>query len=565
MSKKLTPTQQRYSAQEREMLAIVYSLRQWRCWLEGAEITVLSDHHSLQSFRTKAEQPARMLRFLDTIEHFNVTIKYRKGKQNVLADWLSRPSASQTVYPVEEGEGDELDQDGNGHRNEEEPLERVDQVNWVDLIAVYEYLSAQEPLPPRLTPQFVQEHFIVNQERLYLVEKDHNNPEGPPILRMVPTSYTAAVETAARIHNSGHVSIGTIRRRMARYWHPQQELAYSEAYRTCQHCQLMQKHDPTPQGLTPIPPVPPLRRWAIDHTGPMTIGNAIRSEYLLNAVEYASDWAEGVWVPSTSSEYTIQFLEFLFDRFGKPAEIISDNAATLGSSAQLNAFLARNGVKLIKTTPYHPRTNGKVEQLNGRLKRLLTAWFAIPGNTDKHKGLRWALRTYNTTIHDTRYSPFFLLYGTVPKDQQPYEAFLTYEREPSPEEKTRHAQELASQEDRKTALRYTQSARYTRDVTRARLQESKAQFRTYAVGDWVLRVRQRRHKLEPFYDGPWQITQVYANHTYSLQSPGGVHIHNRYNAELLFPAYVRDGHPVASLWYASRPLLMADRRRQLEV
>lgn len=41
-----------------------------------------------------------------------------------------------------------------------------------------------------------------------------------------------------------------------------------------------------------------------------------------------------------------------------------------------------------------------------------------------------------------------------------------------------------------------------RDRTRVNLQEKKALMRIYTPGDWVLRVRQRKHKFEPFYDGP---------------------------------------------------------------
>lgn len=100
-SHKLTPTQSRYSAQEREMLAIVHALQTWRYWVEGAlSIVVRTDHESLSTVRTKPDLPGRMLRFLDIVEHFNPTILYRKGSQNVVPDWLSRPSAVERVFPA---------------------------------------------------------------------------------------------------------------------------------------------------------------------------------------------------------------------------------------------------------------------------------------------------------------------------------------------------------------------------------------------------------------------------------------------------------------------------------
>ena len=52
-SKKLTPTQQRYSSQEREMLSVVLCLQNWKIFVEGGDVTVVSDHESLKIFQIK--------------------------------------------------------------------------------------------------------------------------------------------------------------------------------------------------------------------------------------------------------------------------------------------------------------------------------------------------------------------------------------------------------------------------------------------------------------------------------------------------------------------------------
>jgi hypothetical protein len=77
----------------------------------------------------------------------------------------------------------------------------------------------------------------------------------------------------------------------------------------------------------------------------------------------------------------------------------------------------------------------------------------------------------------------------------------------------------------------------------------------------MLRVRQRHHKLEPFYDNPWAIASCHNNNIYILRSPGGVLLANKYNGINLFPAYVQNGHPIRSLWYASKQALERDRAR----
>lgn len=73
-SRKLNQTQQRYSAQERELLCILLSLQHWRHWVEGGDVTVITDHQSLSTIRTKSEQPVRIARFLDAIEHYGITM-----------------------------------------------------------------------------------------------------------------------------------------------------------------------------------------------------------------------------------------------------------------------------------------------------------------------------------------------------------------------------------------------------------------------------------------------------------------------------------------------------------
>jgi hypothetical protein len=57
------------------------------------------------------------------------------------------------------------------------------------------------------------------------------------------------------------------------------------------------------------------------------------------------------------------------------------------------------------------------------------------------------------------------------------------------------------------------------------------------------------------------VVSCHDNNTYQLRSPGGVLLNNRYNGTNLFPAYVTNGHPVRSLWYASKQTLQRNRNR----
>jgi hypothetical protein len=90
-SKKLTDTQSRYFSQKRELLAVMLFLQHWRHWVEGGDVTIISDHQILKDLNTKAEQPARIVRFLNAMKHFGARVLYRSGKANMLANYLSKP------------------------------------------------------------------------------------------------------------------------------------------------------------------------------------------------------------------------------------------------------------------------------------------------------------------------------------------------------------------------------------------------------------------------------------------------------------------------------------------
>ena len=75
--------------------------------------------------------------------------------------------------------------------------------------------------------------------------------------------------------------------------------------------------------------------------------------------DYATKWPEAILLKSTDSEHVAEELVHLFSRVGVPDEILTDQGANFTSSL-ITCLYNLMGVKPIKTSPYHPQTDGLV-------------------------------------------------------------------------------------------------------------------------------------------------------------------------------------------------------------
>ncbi|CAI7795296.1 unnamed protein product [Closterium sp. NIES-53] len=92
-SQKPHPPEKNYPIHDREMLAIVDAFKVWRCYLTDTDVTVRTDHKSLQYLRAQLHLNPRQIRWLDYLEsNFHYMVTYKKGASNI-ADALTRPTA----------------------------------------------------------------------------------------------------------------------------------------------------------------------------------------------------------------------------------------------------------------------------------------------------------------------------------------------------------------------------------------------------------------------------------------------------------------------------------------
>ena len=91
-SKSLTDAETRYANIEQELLAIVFACQRFSTYLLGRSFVAESDQKPLEMIAMKnlANAPPRLQRMLLELQRYDVTIKYRPGKEMQLADALSR-------------------------------------------------------------------------------------------------------------------------------------------------------------------------------------------------------------------------------------------------------------------------------------------------------------------------------------------------------------------------------------------------------------------------------------------------------------------------------------------
>ena len=88
-SRSLTTPEQQYSVIQRECLAVIYALKQFRHYLLGRYFKIVTDHAPLQ-WLSAQKMEGMLCRWALAIQEYDFSIMYRKGSLNNNADALSR-------------------------------------------------------------------------------------------------------------------------------------------------------------------------------------------------------------------------------------------------------------------------------------------------------------------------------------------------------------------------------------------------------------------------------------------------------------------------------------------
>jgi hypothetical protein len=89
-SEKLIVAALNYRTDDKELYALVRTLETWQHYLWPKEFVIHSDHESLKHLKGQGNLSRRHAKWVEFIETFPYVIKYKQGKENIVADALSR-------------------------------------------------------------------------------------------------------------------------------------------------------------------------------------------------------------------------------------------------------------------------------------------------------------------------------------------------------------------------------------------------------------------------------------------------------------------------------------------
>ena len=398
-SRTLSKAERNYSHLDKEALAIIYGVKRYHQYLHGRSFEIKTDHKPLthilsETSATPTMASGRIQRWALILGSYDYEIQYKEGKAMANADALSRLPLQTT------------------HSEVPQPPELVHLVEYLDSTPLsctqIRTWTDHDPILSRVR-RWVQEGWPAqdrrNQEDLqpYVRRRDELSTEGGCVLwgsRVVmPEKGRKRALELLHVAHPGIVRMKSLAR--GYMWWPSMNNDIELRVKQCTTCQSSRK----------MPPVAPLHQWVrsdkpwsrihIDYAGPLD------GKMFLLMIDSHSKWLEVHATTSSTAAVTIELMRKSFASLGLPEVVVSDNAATF-TSEEFALFLKRNGIRHVRSPPYHPASNGMVERVVQTFKDSLSRFKSGTLSTKLSRFLLW----YRITPHSsTGTSPAEMMWG----------------------------------------------------------------------------------------------------------------------------------------------------------
>ena len=338
-SKKFKSSEQHLAPFDKELSAIFYAIKHFEYLLEGREFKVMTDHKPIISaLKNNSKKSPKQQRQLAYISEFTSNIEHIPGKNNIVADTLSRMNIHEISEPISQ---ELLIDEQNKERDE-----------------INNFLK---------TSKLKFKSICIGGSAKLLCQNDENT-----MRPFVPKTMRRAIFDS--IHNLSHPSIRSTRKLICdRYFWPEMNKQINEWSKQCVNCQSskVQRH-------TIIPPeniTVPRTRFShihLDIVGPMK-QTSRGCRYVLTMIDRYTRWPEAQPIENIEAETVARtFLEVWIARYGVP-EMVTTDRGTQFESKLFQSLCNWIGTKKIRTSSHNPRANGIIERLHRQMKASIMA------------------------------------------------------------------------------------------------------------------------------------------------------------------------------------------------
>lgn len=335
-SKRMTETQKRYSTYDRELLSAYQGIKHFRHMLEGRQFTLLTDHKPLvYAFQQKQDKASpRQARHLDYVGQFTTDIRHVSGKDNVIADFLSRIEANAT--------------------------ENVNTIDY-DKIASAQIDCEELEIARNDTSLDIKQLTMPGTKTKVFCDTSSGR-----IRPFIPSE--CRTEVFNTMHRLAHPGIrATTKIITDRFVWPSMRIDIKQRVRACIDCQRskVQRHNNARIG-TYEPPNLRFEHINVDIVGPLPPSGNF--SYVLTIIDRFSRWPEAIPIENqTAITVARALIDNWFSRYGVPARITTDQGRQF-ESALFDQLSKAIGCRHYRTTSYHPQSNGIIERWHRTLK-----------------------------------------------------------------------------------------------------------------------------------------------------------------------------------------------------
>jgi transposase InsO family protein len=526
-SESMTEAERNYEIYDKEMLAIIRALEDWRHYLEGLPrpFDIITDHRGLEYWRTAQHLTRRQARWSLYLSRFEFRLTHKPGIANTQADPLSRipthlvtdadDNQDQIVLPPIHFQAAASASFEEAASLEQE-IQKAAELD-PEVTSALRLLKARGPrqLTGNLSDWEERDGLTFYKGRVYV-------PKGTDLRRRV-------VELCHDSPSTGHPGRrGTLELVSRLYWWPNMQAfvhRYVDGCDTCQRCKparhpraILQPHSiPTGPwqtiGVDLVTGLPPVNGY-----------DAI--------VVYIDHYSKQVHVLPTTSTVDAEGIADLhyreiFRLHGIPTKIVSDRGPQFAARFTKALYL-KLGITHALTTAYHPQSNGQTERANQEVEKHLRL-FTNARHDDWVAHLPTAEFVLNSRVHSAhQMTPFEVMYGYRPDFTVPVGPPTKF---PAIDTRLRDLREVRNEAE--AALRMEKRTQ------KETFEANKPAPHPFAPGDMVwlsskdIALTSPSRKLAPRQLGPYKVLQRTGELTYRLALPSSMRQHPVFHIDRL--------------------------------